>query len=421
MSTQGSNAVSRLTEIKMRYQQKQVQDNVQKKNDLFSSSSFDDTKLLTSSLGAGKVRQMFQERRVVAGIDKSFPLDPIVNNNNGNTRKTISPPKSLRDPKLSGKVIVPPLQNRSHDINGNTHFTTSDPFDKTIIMRPQLTTNDDNEIETRKSAGVTLVSTNLRTTTTKVFPKSAKETKLVTRKLTPAPALSSPVRTLTPQKVNGSSTSSSSRTMASPIGRTGLVAAPRTMSTTQKARTSAATVRVESQEEAEEDNTPVPDGLVRCSVCKRNFAEDRIEKHQVICFKSKTKKRRVYDSTKSRVVGTEAETYLKKPIHAKAAPAKAATTNHPKKENWRSKHEDFIKTIRAAKEMQAYLAKGGKLSDLPPPPPSVNADYVECPYCNRRFNSSAADRHIPICKNMLHNKPKAKPMSTKMTVATKRR
>ena len=188
----------------MRYQQKQVQDNAQKKNDLFSSSSFDDTKLLTSSLGAGKVRQMFQERRVVAGIDKSYPLDPIVNNNNGNTRKTISPPKSIRDQKLSGKVIVPPLQNRSHDINGNTHFTTSDPFDKTIIMRPQFNTTDDNDIETRKSAGVTLVSTNLRTTTTKVFPKSAKETKLnatVTRKLTPAPAISSPVRTLTPQKV----------------------------------------------------------------------------------------------------------------------------------------------------------------------------------------------------------------------------
>lgn len=186
----------------MRYQQKQVSDNAQKKSDLFSSSSFDDTKLLTSSLGTGKVRQMFQERRVVAGIDKSFPLDPIVNNNNGNTKKTISPPKSIRDQKLSGKVIVPPLQNRSHDINGNTHFTTSDPFDKTIIMRPPQSTTDDNDIEIRKSAGSTLMSTNLRTTTTKVFPKSAKETKLtVTRKLTPAPALSSPVRTLSPQKV----------------------------------------------------------------------------------------------------------------------------------------------------------------------------------------------------------------------------
>ena len=68
--------------------------------------------------------------------------------------------------------------------------------------------------------------------------------------------------------------------------------------------------------------------------------------------------------------------------------------------NWRSKHEDFIKTIRAAKEMQAHLAKGGKLSDLPPPPPSENPDYVQCPHCSRRFNGAAAARHIPLCKNM---------------------
>lgn len=26
-----------------------------------------------------------------------------------------------------------------------------------------------------------------------------------------------------------------------------------------------------------DENAPVPDGLVRCSICKRNFADDRIE------------------------------------------------------------------------------------------------------------------------------------------------
>jgi hypothetical protein len=51
----------------------------------------------------------------------------------------------------------------------------------------------------------------------------------------------------------------------------------------------------------EVDDTPVPEGLVRCSICKRNFAEDRIEKHQVICQKMKTKKRKTYDSSKKRV------------------------------------------------------------------------------------------------------------------------
>nr|CAD7207600.1 unnamed protein product [Timema douglasi] len=78
-----------------------------------------------------------------------------------------------------------------------------------------------------------------------------------------------------------------------------------------------------------------------------------------------------------------------------------------KKADWRRKHEDFIATIRAAKQAQAHIAAGGKVSDLPPPPPSDYSDYVQCPHCNRRFNTAAADRHIPRCATMLHNKPKS--------------
>lgn len=50
-----------------------------------------------------------------------------------------------------------------------------------------------------------------------------------------------------------------------------------------------------------DENAPVPEGLIRCGICKRNFAEDRIEKHQVICQKTKVKKRKVYDASKKRV------------------------------------------------------------------------------------------------------------------------
>nr|XP_033339670.1 serine/arginine repetitive matrix protein 2-like isoform X3 [Megalopta genalis] len=75
------------------------------------------------------------------------------------------------------------------------------------------------------------------------------------------------------------------------------------------------------------------------------------------------------------------------------------------KSNWRRKHEDFINAIRSAKQVQAHLAAGGKLSDLPPPPPSDTSDYIQCPHCGRKFNKSAADRHIPKCEHMLHNKP----------------
>ena len=31
-------------------------------------------------------------------------------------------------------------------------------------------------------------------------------------------------------------------------------------------------------------------------------------------------------------------------------------------------------------------------------PAEPNPDYVQCPYCKRRFQESAAERHIPFCK-----------------------
>lgn len=105
--------------------------------------------------------------------------------------------------------------------------------------------------------------------------------------------------------------------------------------------------------------------------------------------------------------GTEAEQFVKKSIkNGKTLTNKKDDSSANKKSDWRRKHEEFIQAIRAAKEVQQHLAKGGKLSDLPPPPPSENPDYIQCPHCNRRFNEAAATRHIPKCATMLHNKPK---------------
>lgn len=136
--------------------------------------------------------------------------------------------------------------------------------------------------------------------------------------------------------------------------------------------------------------------------------------------------------------GTEAEQFVRKAIRQQlrktgapagtsnssippgvaAAALAAAIPSQPKKADWRRKHEEFISAIRSAKQVQAHLAKGGKLSDLPPPPPSENPDYVQCPHCSRRFNSSAAERHIPKCANFQFNKPKP---STSKTPVSKRR
>lgn len=134
---------------------------------------------------------------------------------------------------------------------------------------------------------------------------------------------------------------------------------------------------------------PLGPNQERCDICGRGFNKDRIEKHRDVCQKAATKKVKVFDATKMRTKGTEAEAFVKKGLHKKEVPVK--------KPNWRAKHEEFLSAIRQARMVQEHLAAGGKLADLPPPPPSENPDYVQCPKCLRKFNETAAERHIPRC------------------------
>ena len=54
------------------------------------------------------------------------------------------------------------------------------------------------------------------------------------------------------------------------------------------------------------------DDLAACTNCGRNFADDRIEKHQEICIKTATKKRKTFDMAKQRIEGTDAENFAKR-------------------------------------------------------------------------------------------------------------
>ncbi|KAG8541890.1 hypothetical protein GDO81_028049, partial [Engystomops pustulosus] len=130
-----------------------------------------------------------------------------------------------------------------------------------------------------------------------------------------------------------------------------------------------------------------PNDLKPCKICGRTFLPAALKKHSPICQKSLVKKRKVFDSSRQRAEGTDIP--IVKPIKQRPEPPK-------KQSNWRRKHEDFINTIRAAKGLGQILKEGGELP--PPPPPSYDPDYVQCPYCQRRFNESAADRHINFCK-----------------------
>ncbi|XP_012521834.1 uncharacterized protein LOC105828160 isoform X2 [Monomorium pharaonis] len=148
-----------------------------------------------------------------------------------------------------------------------------------------------------------------------------------------------------------------------------------------------------------EDATNDMKGLVKCKMCGRSFAQNRIDLHENICLKTTTKKRKQFDPVMSRVKGTELEPFVKRGLAKRETKMKKSES----KPDWRRKHEEFINTIRYARETQARLAAGETLDDLPPPPPSDTSDYIQCEHCGRKFNRSAAERHIPICKRM-HDK-----------------
>ncbi|XP_069118099.1 zinc finger C2HC domain-containing protein 1C-like [Argopecten irradians] len=140
---------------------------------------------------------------------------------------------------------------------------------------------------------------------------------------------------------------------------------------------------------------------VKCSNCGRKFNADRIDKHRQFCG-NLTKKRKVLDGTKMRVQGTDMEKYIGK----NGTPKKSTPSG--KKGNWRKQHEEFVNNIRYARKVAQIQKEGGSLSNLPPPPPAENADYVQCPHCNRKYNEMAAARHIPKCKDI-----KARPTALK--------
>jgi len=141
--------------------------------------------------------------------------------------------------------------------------------------------------------------------------------------------------------------------------------------------------------------------MSECSICQRHFATDRLAKHEAICAKTHSK--------------SAAKPQTK--TQPQARPATSAAPARADDGKWKSKHSEFQATIQYAKKLQAMQAAGVSLSSLPPPPRSENADYVSCPHCNRRFNQTAAERHIPSCANTI-NKPKPPPQLRPKTTAT---
>ena len=133
--------------------------------------------------------------------------------------------------------------------------------------------------------------------------------------------------------------------------------------------------------------------LEPCSFCGRKFAPESLHRHENICQKT-SRKRPVFNSSKQRSV-QGCEIKPQRSSNSLKSSNSKSVAKPSIKSNWRAKHEDFIRTVRAAREVSVAMKQGKELP--PPPPPTINPDYVQCPHCMRRFNATAAERHIPFC------------------------
>lgn len=68
-------------------------------------------------------------------------------------------------------------------------------------------------------------------------------------------------------------------------------------------------------DEATKDVNEVSLDVSPCSICGRNFAADRLAKHEKVCAKNKNSKRKVFDTSKHRTAGTEVEKFVESGKH----------------------------------------------------------------------------------------------------------
>ncbi|KAF5285600.1 hypothetical protein FQA39_LY16569 [Lamprigera yunnana] len=489
---------SKLSQMQARFQQKQMQEKEEKLLRLYesqqqrtiervnrgSAGSISTSPIANNIIQGGRVRQMFDERRQKAGIDRSYPLEPLkITKSNGvnanvkldNTRVVMK--KTIKKETIQVKNGKPAVNKKEisnvvyNNNNGNETYEENhsvvDNLNKPVLNRTykrrdlemmmrehSINTNIDDEefpdvnIEEfeepspkpKQNSGRSLPpepikeetpipiktppKTIVRTNTTENSPKY--ETKTSAKKTIIKSARSSPSKESLPPKTCTPSTptrSAAKRSTPSPT-----MSSKSCPQKSAESRTPTAT-RPSAKQSPRGQSAVTRDDLQSCRYCNRRFMEDRLVLHESICAKTLKKKRKVYDATKHRVEGTDLESYTRKSNKSmlqKSLPTSTIANSKSKrqqdaqscktvvkKNDWRKKHEEFIGAIRAAKMAQAHIAKGGKLSDLPPPPPSENPDYVQCPHCGRKFNQSAAERHIPKCSSYQFNKPRGSKVGKK--------
>lgn len=128
-------------------------------------------------------------------------------------------------------------------------------------------------------------------------------------------------------------------------------------------------------------------------------------KHQKVCKKVFVQKRKVFDTKAQRQLEDESakDEYSYKPPPKKGAPPKKAVAQDEqpikqtsKAAKWKAQSEMFRQAMRAVKGPES--GSGGAGGGYQPAPVEQYDDRTECQWCGRKFNDTAAQRHIPSCE-----------------------
>ncbi|KAL4506910.1 hypothetical protein ABPG72_001331 [Tetrahymena utriculariae] len=211
------------------------------------------------------------------------------------------------------------------------------------------------------------------------------------------------------------------------------------------------------------------DNRVKCDICGRKFMQDRIEKHQVVCSKSQKARpvynssaaRCPEDENGKKLISTanllppkaakkvsetsvipikgpprsnskeqeptneNSKIGINKPVTSqKNSTTPTQKTNNQAKQHhteqknhnndeklkkvpkWKIEHQQFLENIRYNKKIKQIEKEGGDKSQIERPVDDLEAlGYLQCQYCQRKFAKETAERHIPLCKNII-NRPK---------------
>ncbi|XP_068084810.1 uncharacterized protein [Anabrus simplex] len=142
-----------------------------------------------------------------------------------------------------------------------------------------------------------------------------------------------------------------------------------------------------------------PPILLPCSICSRTFKPESLSKHRKACEKLSSKKRKIFDSSKQRIQGTELAEYLPVILHSKKPEKVVVKKDTP---SWKEKHLEFVRAIRAARGLEdGSNAKTSSGTMFRP------SNHERCPHCDRHFGPKAFDRHIEWCKEQKARIPKS--------------